>query len=222
MPRKPETRGTCAYCGEILTIRAVDKHLAICKKRQSALQSSNQEPETLWRLHVQPARSKRFWLELEMRGSADLEHLDQYLRAIWLECCGHLSEYSLDSQEHMKVAKFRTADDVFAPGLVLHHLYDFGTSSHTNIQVLGASQGKPVNQHPISLLARNQMPEETCAECEQKAAWMCMECLIEFSEMTFLCDRHRKKHVHTEGPLTLVNSPRLGMCGYSGPATPPY
>jgi hypothetical protein len=40
----------------------------------------------------------------------------------------------------------------------------------------------------------------------------------------FLCDEHVKNHPHDEygDPLPLVNSPRLGMCGYDGPAEPPY
>jgi len=30
-----------------------------------------------------------------MRGSATLTKLDDYLRAIWLECCGHLSKFTI-------------------------------------------------------------------------------------------------------------------------------
>jgi len=30
-----------------------------------------------------------------MRGSATLAKLDDYLRAIWLECCGHLSKFTI-------------------------------------------------------------------------------------------------------------------------------
>lgn len=34
--------------------------------------------------------------KLEVRGSAKLEKLDDYLREIWLECCGHLSHFAFD------------------------------------------------------------------------------------------------------------------------------
>ena len=30
-----------------------------------------------------------------MCGSATLEELDHYLRTIWLECCGHLSQFTI-------------------------------------------------------------------------------------------------------------------------------
>jgi hypothetical protein len=39
-----------------------------------------------------------------------------------------------------------------------------------------------------------------------------------------LCDAHAATHPHEDygEPLALVNSPRSGMCGYEGPADPPY
>ena len=222
MPRKPETPGTCTYCGEILTRRAVDKHLKACQKRQAVLQASDQPAEMLWRLQIQPTHNQAFWLVLEMRSSASLKQLDQYLRSIWLECCGHLSEYTQSASSRFKISKSRLADEVFAPGLSLHHIYDFGTTSHTDIKVLGAVQGRPVNKHPISLLARNQLPVETCSECEQTADYLCLACLMEFGDMTFLCEECLDEHMHEEGPVALVNSPRFGMCGYDGPAEPPY
>ena len=222
MPRKPETPGTCTYCGEVITRRAVDKHLAVCQKRQAVLQASNQADETLWRLQIQPTYNKSFWLVLEMRGSASLNQLDKYLRSIWLECCGHLSEYTPSASSHFKIPKSRLANDTFAAGLTLHHMYDFGSTSHTDIKVLDKALGRPATKNPISLLARNQLPNETCSECEQKAGWLCMECLNEFGDLTFLCNEHYDEHLHEEGVVALVNSPRLGMCGYSGPAEPPY
>ncbi len=61
-------------------------------------------------------------------------------------------------------------------------------------------------------------------ECDQPAAWLCMECIYEFNETGALCDEHAREHPHTNygEPVPLVNSPRVGMCGYDGPAKPPY
>ena len=43
-----------------------------------------------------PYKGKRHGLpDLEMRGSATLAKLDDYLRAIWLECCGYLSGFTI-------------------------------------------------------------------------------------------------------------------------------
>jgi hypothetical protein len=227
MPRKPENPGTCTYCGEVVTKRSVTKHLEKCPKRLETLQitaSSDRPVETLWQLRIQDAYDKDFWLDLEMNGSASLDKLDKYLRVIWLECCGHLSKFTIGGWSGMDVGKARKADSIFEPGLVLRHLYDFGTTSETDIKVVGLREGKPTSKHPIALLARNQMPEAVCQECGQPAKWLCIECLYEEDKSGYLCDEHVEEHPHENygEPMPLINSPRTGMCGYEGPAEPPY
>lgn len=227
MPRNPENPGTCVFCGETITRRGVSKHLDKCPKYQEALQSaasSSQPFETLWHLRVQDAANKDFWLDLEMNGSATLDKLDKYLRAIWLECCGHLSKFTIGGWGGLDIGNARKGDSIFEPGLVLRHLYDFGTTSETDIKVVGQREGKATTRHPIALLARNQMPEALCQECGQPAKWLCLECLYEDNETGFLCDDHVEEHPHEDygEPAQLFNSPRVGMCGYDGPAEPPY
>jgi hypothetical protein len=229
MPSRTENPGTCAICGETITKRGVSKHLDKCPKWQETLvaaEASKRPVETLWHLRVQDAYDKDFWLNLEIVGSASLDKLDKYLRAIWLECCGHLSKFTVGGWGGIDVGKARKANTIFEPGLVLRHLYDFGTTSETDIKVVGFREGKATSKHPIALLARNLQPEMLCKQCDQPAGWLCLECLYDTDEpgMWFLCDDHVKDHPHqTYGePVALVNSPRLGMCGYDGPAEPPY
>jgi len=122
MPRRPDNPGACAYCGEIVTKRGVGKHLDKCSKRQEALASaaaSSRPVEKLWHLRVQDAYDKDFWLDLEMIGSASLGKLDNYLRAIWLECCGHLSMFTIGGWQGDEIAKSRKANAVFEPGITL-------------------------------------------------------------------------------------------------------
>jgi hypothetical protein len=227
MPRKPENPGTCAYCGESITKRGVAKHLDKCAKRQESLAAaeiSSRPEETLWHLRVQDAYDKDFWLNLEMVGTASLNKLDKYLRAIWLECCGHLSEFTIGGWGGTEIGKTRKADRIFEKGLVLRHLYDFGTTSETDIKVVGFREGKAASKHPIALLARNQMPKMECQECGQPAQWLCVECVYEEDKRGYLCEEHMEEHPHENygEPTPLVNSPRTGMCGYDGPAEPPY
>ncbi len=107
---------------------------------------------------------------------------------------------------------------------MLRHLYDFGTTSETDIKVVGLRDGKATTWHPIALLVRNQMPEAVCQECDQPAKWLCIECLYEENKAGHLCAEHVEDHPHENygEPMPLLNSPRTGMCGYEGPAEPPY
>jgi hypothetical protein len=229
MARNPQSRGKCQYCSEEIAKSGMTRHLAKCEKRAKVIQDANdgkQLEETLWHVRVQAAHDKDFWLDLEMRGSATLEKLDAYLRAIWLECCGHLSQFTVGSWGGHEVGKARKADDVFTKESTLEHLYDFGTTSETVIQVIGLREGKATTKHPIVLMSRNNMPVMECNECDKPATHLCVECLIEADRAGtwLLCDEHAETHPHTEygEPVPLFNSPRMGMCGYDGPAEPPY
>ena len=96
--------------------------------------------------------------------------------------------------------------------------------SETLIKTVGVRKGKPLTAHPIYLMARNDPPEAHCIECGEPALWLCLECLYERNEPGTLCDQHAQDHPHDDygEPMPLVNSPRVGMCGYCGPADPPY
>ena len=66
----------------------------------------------------------------------------------------------------------------------------------------------------IELLARNNMPDFRC-KCGKPATDVCTECLWEGNG--FLCEKCAKSHECGEDMLLpVVNSPRMGMCGYTG------
>ena len=68
-------------------------------------------------------------MHLSVPQNASLATLDQFLRAVWLKCCGHLSSFHIDKQRYsfdpaldpdekgMKVA----VSKVLAPGLKFEH-----------------------------------------------------------------------------------------------------
>jgi hypothetical protein len=169
-----------------------------------------------------------------MRGSATLQHLDDYLRAIWLECCGHLSAFEIGDvlytqifDDGMEIGEERPMNvrvsGLFEPGLEIPYQYDFGTTSELVIKVLDTRTGKPTTAHPIVLMARNKFAPPPCMECGQPATHICAECIYESEDgRCELCDEHAQSHVHDELIMPLLNSPRTGMCGYCGPAEPPY
>ncbi len=227
MPQRKQSKGTCAYCEKEMAKGGVTKHLAACPQRQEAIAKAEQRKvnsETLYHLRVQDAFRIEFWLDLEMRGSKTLKDLDVYLRAIWLECCGHMSQFGAGGGLARQIGMQRKISDVFQGGGELTHIYDFGTSSETLVKLVGTREGKPTTSRPIALMSRNTMPEDQCLECGQRATHLCIECLIEEDTWGTLCNEHAQTHPHDNygEPIPLVNSPRLGMCGYTGPAEPPY
>jgi len=72
----------------------------------------------------------------------------------------------------------------------------------------------------IMVLARNNSPQITCDACNNKKATdVCSRCLWE-GRKAWLCDNCAPKHkcVRKDGEelLPVVNSPRVGICGYTG------
>ena len=227
MPRGKQSRGRCEYCRYETTKGSMGRHLEKCPQRQERMVGAAQSKRTaepLYYLRAQDAWNSDFWIDLEVRGSATLKDIDAYLRGIWLECCGHLSQFSIGGWGGREIAKQRRVDAVFRGDVELTHIYDFGTSSETRIKAMGQRMGTPTSVRPMALMARNLMPEAVCIECDQPAKYLCMECLIEEETQGTLCEKHAQDHPHEEygEPMELVNSPRMGMCGYYGPAEPPY
>jgi hypothetical protein len=226
MANRKQPRGQCTFCGFESTKAGMTKHLAACPGRLALITQADEgagKAEPLWYLRVQDAYAKDFWLDLEVRGSSTLSKLDSYLRAIWLECCGHMSQFSVGGWRGQEIAMRRRIDDVFEPDVELTHIYDFGTSSYTLIKAIRSRVGVPLTKHPIYLMARNVPPDAICTECGAPATHFCMECIYE-EDSALLCEAHAATHPHNDygEPLKLVNSPRLGLCGYTGPADPPY
>ena len=226
MASSGKTEGACVFCGKRMGRGSMSRHLQTCATRKAVIAAADEQPgadETLIHLQVQDAAGGVFWMHLEMRGSATLKKLDEYLRAIWLECCGHLSRFSHGGWGGQEIAMDRSAKDALGEGVTLTHIYDFGSSSQTTVKVVAARQGRPLSRHPILLMARNEMPSAGCAECGEPGARLCLECMEEMKDAV-LCEAHAATHPHEDfgEPVPLVNSPRLGICGYTGPAKPPY
>ncbi len=216
-------KGICSYCGEEIAKQSIGKHLEKCAKRQAAVSAATGKTEILFYLRAECEFNKGLFLDLEVRGSATLNDLDHYLRAIWLECCGHLSEFACEAWRDT-IDSSRKVESVFKNHKEITHLYDMGSTSETTLRVMAERKGAPTTTRPIALMVRNKIPEASCDECEKPARWMCNECLAEEGEWVALCDDCLEPHGHMTDyePTALINSPRMGMCGYTGPADPPY
>ena len=202
------------------------RHLPTCRRRAEIVTESDRKrgrASSLAHLRVLD-ESGDFWLDLEMQGSATLQDLDGYLRAIWLECCGHLSRFSTGGWSEEEEFSMKTSiDRTLRPGVEIVHFYDFGTTSETLVRGVAVREGRPTTSRPIALMARNNLPNLPCMECDQTATGICVECVYEYDAGGLLCQQHKETHPHDDygDPMAIVNSPRTGMCGYDGPAEPP-
>lgn len=234
MARVKATRGSCVYCGKDFTRWGMTKHLQSCPQRaeHTGKAAGSGKAVPIFHLLVQDAYGGDFWLHLEMPGQTTLQELDGYLRAIWLECCGHLSAFELGGTRYTQILEgyemWGNETDinvpvaqVFRPGLQGSHEYDFGSTTELSLEVVAERKGT-WQGNPIALMARNAPLDLKCSVCGKAAEWICTDCLYEADDW-FFCEEHLLEHEHgDEMTLPVVNSPRMGTCGYEGPTEPPY
>ena len=243
MAGRVQANGNCGYCGRELTGGGLTGHLRSCAARRKAIEQADRggrPVQDIYHLRVQGKYEREYWLHLEMCGNAALEDLDYYLRRIWLECCGHLSQFTIggtfyDSsdvdpffgEDHgsMDVG----VDRLFGVGLAFSYEYDFGSTTHLAIKVLDQRRGRPTTDHPIALMARNTHRPPPCQVCGEPARFLCLGCHYEGSDYLagYVCEADAAAYSDHEdhedyGRLPLVNSPRSGVCGYDGPGEPPW
>jgi len=216
------------------------RHLAICAPAHAGPEGG---PVRLFRIRTEAAGDPLYWLDVEIKADARLRDLDRFLRDVWLECCGHMSAFTISGVRYEIAAPmadwpFDPLDgprsrsmnarlsDVVVPGLVLHYEYDFGTTTALRLKVASARDGQ-IGRRQLRLLARNEPATQRCAICSASAAEICTLCLDE-SEDIFFCKDHARAHIagaHDEDDASLlpvVNSPRMGICGYTGPRDDRY
>ncbi len=241
MARRKQSKGSCEFCGKEMTRGGLTKHFKSCTKRKASIEGgSGAAHDNVYHLIVSDPYWPDMWLHLELGDSWSLEDLDDYLRTIWLECCGHLSRFEIDGLSYepstsVEVSKgwyeVESMDinigQVLEVGQKINYAYDFGSTTHLQITVADVRQGKTITHLPVFLMARNQIPKFECQECKEQADFICHACMYDEEKSGLLCKKHKHKrnhqHVYDYGDLlTVVNSPRMGECGYSGPADPPY
>jgi hypothetical protein len=108
----------------------------------------------------------------------------------------------------------RTVREAFSSGSGhLGYIYDFGSSTEL---VLSLSASLQVSvQHLVNVVARNEAPIWPCDVCGHPATRICAECANRGNG--FLCGIHARSHgCGNDMLLPVVNSPRMGVCGYCG------
>jgi hypothetical protein len=220
MPRKT-SNGKCEFCQQTFSKQVISRHLSKCEKRPVVTGNT----ETYYHLLIEGAGAPMYWLHVELPAKAKLATLDQFLRDIWLECCGHLSAFTIhgmayhndpeSAREFGEKTMNVAVQSVLSEGDRFMHEYDFGSTTELKLKVVETYPGAAQKSASVTLLARNEMPSAVCGVCGQPATDVCAQCI--WDGEGFVCEEHAEEHECGEDMLLpVVNSPRIGVCGYSG------
>jgi len=199
--------GLCEVCGARSGKAAMVAHLHKCLPREGNVTRA----EALL-IRVQSVGTPRYWMDCAVRIDANLKHLDTLFRRTWLECCGHRSEFSVGDRQPVGMS-VSIARALASTEKHLSYAYDFGSTTALVISDLGVVD--VAMNKPILMLARNEPPVWPCDVCGAPATVICSQCV--YDDCGFCCAHHATQHeCGSDMLLPVVNSPRMGVCGYAG------
>jgi len=206
------SRGKCLYCNQVFSQKEIGKHLA---KHLADKEKAESVGATQTYIHVEVEADVMF-LHLLVKGDVKMKTIDNFLRDIWLDCCDHMSNFG---HKNFKVSMNHKVQDVFESRLKIFHDYDYGST--TRVFLKGLKQYKLNLNKSIILLSRNEPLKLMCVTCKtEPAVYLCTSC--NWDEDAFFCEKCSEAHeeVCTDfadyGSMPVVNSPRMGVCGYEG------
>ncbi|MGB4438281.1 MAG: hypothetical protein WBJ13_03455 [Sedimentibacter sp.] len=202
-----KNNGNCYLCGKEFGKTAMKNHLI-----KEHISSDGTDISFL--LKVEDKYDKSYWLYLDVLEKSTLNSLDKFLRKIWLECCGHLSEFTNAGRE--KVGKNSKIGMVFGLHDKLNYEYDFGSPTDLVITCIGRHY-VPNRKNGIELVARNVPTKYICSECGEEAVVFAPGYYNGHEDDKFFYEECFDKLENDESVFfTVTNSPRMGVCGYEG------
>ncbi|EHQ35597.1 hypothetical protein [Methanoplanus limicola] len=215
--------GRCLISGSDTTKRKAESEIILSLNKYRREES---EPVS-WLILFTGFRNPKFWLYLLVDRNSTLKDIDQKLRDVWLECCGHLSsfyiagkEYESDPSEDLEYGKGLdmadvTVDKLLTVNLTGKHVYDNGSPTTLYFKVICELPYRTKEGRKTEIVARNKRPEIFCSKCGRPATYIFR--LYEDQDDIFYCDKCHIKHKSGDDAwLLAANSPRSGVCGYEG------
>ncbi len=207
-------KSVCLLCKSEFTEKGMGRHLSACLKKPSP-KTKNSLTKKYCFLSVRDVFNRDYFLFLLVAQSATLEDLDEYLRKIWLECCGHMSSFSYGRWKE-ELPMTTPIRQICARGGTLTYMYDFGSTTELHVKIFREITSSIKISEDIILLSRNAESVIPCDVCgKYPAKYICTEC--QWDDNGWLCEKCASTHeCGDEMLLPVVNSPRAGVCAYTG------
>ena len=221
MQEKIKSEGKCLFCGKTFAKAGVNRHLATHLKEKA----TDGNPGTSFLVKVEPDKSwgtTLYFLSLWIDGETTMDTFDSFLRAIWLECCGHASAFQdpkrsgsgggmwdimdayelLDKgneEEYNRIMEDCTGQIPMSTEVKdalykgLALDYEYDFGSTTSLTITAMEQYPMKAVQDIVLLSRNEPLQIMCSGCGKvPATQICTVCAWDGGGV--FCNKCAKKH----------------------------
>ena len=215
-------KGECRICGGKYTARGMMAHL-----KKHAMRYGKDTNHFIIRIDSGP--KEPFWMYVQVSTEATFGVLDKFLRAVWLECCGHLSEFTVDGRS-AGIRKRLSA--LLSEGASFSYQYDMGDTTDLRLTIIGRTARimpmrgwfsedayyppDPVmGEGKVYIMALHDKVRYNCEKCGNEASHVCSQCIYEGTGA--LCKVCAPDHECGDDMLLpTAQSPRVGTCGFDG------
>ena len=155
-------KAKCYYCNKELTERTIKRHMKNCdtmKKKISEEFEENKSKRKQYIISIKYKYCKDYCIYISIDAALQLCHLDQFIRDVWVECCGHLSEFIIDGTRYLDNSDGNyqmnvRLKDVLYSGLKFEYEYDFGSTTYLTLEVIDEIEVSKKHSQ-IEIIARN-------------------------------------------------------------------
>ncbi|MET4082374.1 hypothetical protein ABIB40_002332 [Pedobacter sp. UYP30] len=220
-----KSTGKCLYCKETFLKAGIGRHLQ--KHLQEKFLLSKPGNSFLLKVEENPKWETRpYFLILWIDGETKINELDDFLRQIWLECCGHMSSFtnSKMKKQNGSMFDFFDAGNLLEQGKVKQYeklmeencgevamskkakktlakglklIYQYDFGSTTELQVTVLNDYPIQADDRIVLLSRNEPLGLLCDLCGKKLATQICSICCSNSDEAYFCTACSKKHAKT-------------------------
>ena len=206
-------KAKCYYCNKELTERTIKRHMKNCSEMKNSIDEKridDKEQRNQFIIAIKPKYAgNEYCIYLSIDGTLGLVHIDQFIRDIWVECCGHLSGFKIRDKFYQDNQMNTQLNDILNIDEKFEYEYDFGSTTCLVLDVVNIIE-VPSSFSQIEIIARNHEIKHMCEICGaeakyfnyEKDEWECGNCIDEDSDIIMEFD--------------YCNSPRDGVCGYEG------
>lgn len=170
-----------------------------------------------------------FWMYVQVSAEVTFGVLDKFLRAVWLECCGHLSKFTVNGRP---AGKRRRLNALLSEGMSFSYRYDMGSTTELSLAVVGRTARimpmrgwypedaycppDPVmGEGKVYIMALHEKVRYNCEKCGGEASYVCSLCIYEGTGA--LCKVCAPSHkCGSDMLLAAAQSPRVGTYGFGG------
>ena len=222
---KIKSEGKCLYCHGIFSKSGISRHMQ--KHLTEKIIHNKPGKSFLLKVETNPKYGATpYFLSLWVDGETSMDKIDDFLRQIWLECCGHMSSFTNPAkrQKNTGMGGFFEAEELLEKGKIKEYeklkedlygevplsrkaklalfeglklLYKYDFGSTTELQITVISEYSIKADKFIVLLSRNEPPELLCENCDKEVAiQLCTTC-YGYQDIGLFCNKCATKHAKT-------------------------